>query len=63
MQQSEFIDEYMLIYMDHDNTLEMRKVLEDRLIQLAVQYMNADLYPSYSPFDGSVTLMVRSTNN
>jgi hypothetical protein len=54
MQQSEFVDEYMLIYeryMDQDNTLEMRKNLEEQLIQLAVQHMNADpVYPSYSSF-------------
>jgi hypothetical protein len=41
MQDSEFVDEYMLIYersMDHDITIEARKDLEDQLIQLVAQH-------------------------
>jgi hypothetical protein len=38
---SEFVDEYMLIYersMDHDITIEARKDLEDQLIQLVAHH-------------------------
>jgi hypothetical protein len=41
MQDSEFVDEFMLIYersMDHDITIEARKDLEDQLIHLVVQH-------------------------
>ncbi|QGQ99107.1 hypothetical protein EHS13_31625 [Paenibacillus psychroresistens] len=43
MQDSEFVDEYMLIYeyyMDHEITAEERSNLEEQLIQLAEQRMN-----------------------
>jgi hypothetical protein len=49
MQDSEFIDEYMLIYeyyMDLEITIEERNNLKEQLVQLAGQRTSTDLYHS-----------------